>query len=260
MLSFVNKVLIFLIKPDQFSPKAEISGPIASIKSSSTSPFPCKRSTTRSTPLFSAAPSSVTPSKLSKRYWSGTSPNTVHRANTPLMWAVGEKATTIICIALLDAGAEADILNATNYTALSVCRRKRSSRNSWMATRSQQHHSRPQCLPRNRTNRAQTLPLAINREPPLSMKLKNHSEALLQWHFYIPLEPLSNRPNNRLKKWLKPTTGGHPKTSLESANLRMKCKLMLRNLKFQYFVTWMAAMALYKSFEGFRLQAKVDKF
>lgn len=113
------------------------------------------------------------------------------------MWAAGEGYNEI-CIALLDAGAETDILNATNYTAGSDL----NARNLYEA--------------------------------------KNHSEAPLQWPFYLSLEPLSNRrnrPNNRLKKWLKPTTGGHPKTSLESANLRMDCELILRNLKFQCFVT-----------------------
>jgi hypothetical protein len=41
--------------------------------------------------------------------------------------------------------------------------------------------------------------------------------------------------------------------------VRIDCELILRNDKFQDFVTLMAAMALYKDFEGFRLQAKVDK-
>jgi ankyrin repeat protein len=48
---------------------------------------------------------------------SGTNPNTLHRANTPLMWAAGEGYNDI-CIALLNAGDETDRLNAANYTAL----------------------------------------------------------------------------------------------------------------------------------------------
>jgi len=61
---------------------------------------------------------------------SGTNPNTLHQANTPLMWAAGEGYNDI-CIALLNMGIETDMLNATNYTSImyaAVCRRKRSPR------------------------------------------------------------------------------------------------------------------------------------
>ena len=115
MLSFVNKVLIFLTKPDRFSTKSEISGPIVN---------PSHPNRTMQPPNDSINPallgSAIFRNDLSTVQTllnSGTNPNTPHRANTPLMWAAGEGYNDI-CVALLDAGAETDTLNAANYTAL----------------------------------------------------------------------------------------------------------------------------------------------
>jgi hypothetical protein len=47
-------------------------------------------------------------------------------------------------------------------------------------------------------------------------------------------------------------------TRKNSLKMRVNGELMLRNAKFYRFVTRKAATALYKSFEGFKLQAKVD--
>ncbi len=99
MLRFVNKVLIFLTKPDRFSPKTETS-------------------TKKSRPILNTAHLSSTLFRndlntVQTLLQSRTNPNTLHRANTPLMWAADEGYNDIY-VALLNADAETDRLNAAH--------------------------------------------------------------------------------------------------------------------------------------------------